>query len=111
MLRAVEAFTKRSGEVGHGTRMVDAIAASYDRHDRVVIVSDMQTFPYYYSRDKGADAFIPESVPVFGINTSGYGPSAVPPGKRNRFEIGGFSDKVFTMFGLLATGDGPAWPF
>lgn len=111
VLRAVEAFTKRSGEVGHGTRMVDAIANSYDEHDRVVIVSDMQTFPYYYNRDKGADAFIPDTVPVFGINTTGYGPSALPPGKQNRFEIGGFSDKVFTMFGLLAAGDGPAWPF
>jgi hypothetical protein len=110
VLRGVEAFTKRSGEVGHGTRMVDAIAARYSGHDRVVIVSDMQTFPYYY-QGKGADSFIPDSVPVFGINTSGYGPSALPPGKRNRYEIGGFSDKVFTMFGLLATGDAPAWPF
>lgn len=111
VLRGIEAFTKRSGEVGHGTRMIEAVAASYDGHDRVVIVSDMQTFPFYYRKDKGADAFIPNSVPVFGINTSGYGPSALPPGKHNRFEIGGFSDKVFTMFGLLATGDGPAWPF
>ena len=111
VLRGIAAFTKRSGEVGHGTRMVDAIAASYDGHDRVVIVSDMQTFPYYYNRDKGADAFIPDSVPVFGINTTGYGASALPPGKHNRFEIGGFSDKVFTMFALLAAGDGPTWPF
>ena len=110
VLRGVEAFAKRSGEVGHGTRMVEAVAASYAGHDRVVIVGDMQTFPFYY-RDRGADAFIPDSVPVFGINTSGYGPSALPPGKRNRFEIGGFSDKVFTMFGLLAAGDAPGWPF
>jgi hypothetical protein len=43
-------------------------------------------------------------VPVFGINTAGYAPSALPPGKANRFEVGGFSDKGFTMFGLLATG-------
>jgi hypothetical protein len=111
VLREVEAFARRSGEVGHGTRMVDAVANSYDRHDRVVIVSDMQTFPYYYDRDKGADAFIPASVPVFGINTAGHGPSALPPGTRNRFEIGGFSDKVFSMFALLAAGDGPVWPF
>jgi hypothetical protein len=112
VLREIEAFTRRSGEVGHGTRMVEAVAATYDEHDRVVIVSDMQTFPYYYyGRGKGADAFIPDTVPVFGINTVGYGPSALPPGKRNRFEIGGFSDKVFTMFALLAAGDGPTWPF
>ena len=111
VLRGIEAFAKRSGEVGHGTRMVDAIAAAYDRHDRVVIVSDMQAFPYFYNQNKSADAFIPDTVPVFGINTAGYGPSALPPGKRNRFEIGGFSDKVFTMFGLLASGDDPALPF
>jgi hypothetical protein len=111
VLRGVEAFTKRSGEVGHGTRLVDAVAATYDRHDRVVIVSDMQTFPYYYDGKKGSDAFVPASVPVFGINTSGYGPTALRPGARNRFEIGGFSDKVFSMFALLADGDAPTWPF
>ena len=111
VLREVERFTGRSGEVGHGTRMVEALKASYKGHDRVVIVSDMQTFPYYYNSKKGADAFVPDSVPVFGINTTGYGRSALPPGKANRFEIGGFSDKVFTMFALLAAGEGPAWPF
>jgi hypothetical protein len=111
VLQGVQAFTRRYGEVGHGTRMVEAIAASYREHDRVVIVSDMQTFPFFYNQKKDADAFIPQSVPVFGINTAGYGPSALPPGKRNRFEIGGFSDKVFDMFGLLATGDGAARPF
>ncbi|MBS2532531.1 TROVE domain-containing protein [Catenulispora sp. NF23] len=112
VLREIERFAKRYGEVGHGTRLVDAVANSYDEHDRVVIVSDMQAFPYYYnSQNKGADAFIPDTVPVFAINTAGYGPSALPPGKRNRFEIGGFSDKVFSMFALLADGDRPAWPF
>ncbi|WP_425558511.1 TROVE domain-containing protein [Catenulispora subtropica] len=111
VLREAEAFARRSGEVGHGTRMVEAVKATYSGHDRVVIVSDMQTFPYYYNDKLGADAFIPESVPVFGINTAGYAPSALAPGKANRFEIGGFSDKVFTMFGLLASGQGTAWPF
>ncbi|MFL6112100.1 MAG: TROVE domain-containing protein [Catenulispora sp.] len=111
VLREIEAFTQRSGEVGHGTRMVEAVKATYSGHDRVVIVSDMQTFPYYYNDKLGADAFIPDSVPVFGINTAGYAPSALPTGRPNRFEVGGFSDKVFTMFGLLATGQDAVWPF
>jgi hypothetical protein len=111
LLRSMEAFTKRVGEVGYGTRIVESVKATYDGHDRVVIVSDMQTFPYYYDKGKSADAFIPGSVPVFGINTSGYGRSALRPNKPNRFEIGGFSDKVFTMFGLLAEGQSAAWPF
>ncbi|MBW8804271.1 MAG: TROVE domain-containing protein [Catenulisporales bacterium] len=111
VLREIEAFTQRSGEVGYGTRIVEAVKATYSGHDRVVIVSDMQTFPYYYKDTLGADAFIPDSVPVFGINTAGYAPSALPTRKPNRFEVGGFSDKVFTMFGLLATGQDAVWPF
>jgi V8-like Glu-specific endopeptidase len=111
VLKEIEKLVKRSGEVGHGTRMVEAVRATYKRHDRVVIVSDMQTFPYYYNGQSIAADFVPESVPVFGINTSGYSKAALPAGTRNRFEIGGFSDKVFTMFGLLARGKDADWPF
>ena len=111
VLKGIEGFTARVGEVGHGTRMIEAIKAAYRGHDRVVIVSDMQTFPYYYQRGVSADDVIPAAVPVFGVNTTGYGVSALPAGTRNRFEVGGFSDKVFTMFGLLAAGQDAGWPF
>jgi hypothetical protein len=112
-LREIEKFAKRTGEVGHGTRMVEALTASHRSHDRVVVVSDMQTFPYFYQGGAGrdADTVIPARVPVFGINTTGYGATAVPAGTRNRFEVGGFSDKVFAMFGLLASGQDAGWPF
>jgi len=110
-LAAVEGFTRRIGEVGHGTRMVDALATHYAGQDRVVVVSDMQTYPYLYQPQKSADDLVPADVPIFGINTGGYAPAALPPDKRNRFEVGGFSDKVFTMFGLLASGQDAAWPF
>ena len=110
-LAAIERFTRRVGEVGHGTRMVDALAAHYTGQDRVVVVSDMQTFPYLYHPQMSADDVVPADVPIFGINTSGYAPAALPPDRRNRFEVGGFSDKVFTMFGLLASEQDAAWPF
>jgi TROVE domain len=110
MLRAMDAFTRRIGEVGHGTRIVESLRASYDRQDRVIIVSDMQTFaPWGGGRATVSDV-VPARVPVFGINTTGYAPSALNTAVPGRYEIGGFSDKVFTMLGLLAGGS-TAWPF
>jgi hypothetical protein len=47
---------------------------------------------------------------MFGINTTGYAPSARNTAVPGRYEIGGFSDKVFTMLGLLAGGS-TDWPF
>src|SRR5260370_13813712 len=46
VLKSVEAFTRRIGEVGHGTRIAEAVRAAYRRHDRVMIFTDRQTFPH-----------------------------------------------------------------
>lgn len=108
MLRAMDAFIARIGEVGHGTRIVESLRKTYQRHDRVIIVSDMQTFAPW-AAGTVSDA-VPARVPVFGINTTGYAPSALNTAVPGRYEIGGFSDKVFTMLGLLG-GDSADWPF
>ena len=44
VLNVVDRFVGRVGEVGHGTRIAESVNATYRDHDRVVIVSDMQTF-------------------------------------------------------------------
>jgi hypothetical protein len=108
MLRAMDTFTARIGEVGHGTRIAESLRKTYDRHDRVIIVSDMQTFAPM-GGGTVSDA-VPARVPVFGINTTGYAPSALNTTVPGRYEIGGFSDKVFTMLSLLAGGS-TDWPF
>ncbi|MFF4697587.1 TROVE domain-containing protein [Streptomyces chattanoogensis] len=103
VLRDTEAFCARIGEVGHGTETVAALRAAYDGHDRVVIVSDMQTFA---DRRSGwnvpASEAVPATVPMFGVNTTGYAAASIDTGKPLRYEIGGFSDKLFTMIGLLS---------
>lgn len=123
MLRDLESFCARIGQVGHGTQTVAALQATYRGHDRVVIVSDMQAFAHpgygvvgYYdvlgrARGMSVSDAVPAAVPMFGINTTGYAASSIDTGAPNRFEVGGFSDKVFTMFGLLASGRGADWPF
>ncbi len=130
MLRDIAAFTQRIGEVGHGTRIMESVQATFNGHDRVVVVSDMQTFPQgnagysygrpYYDvmgrvqrnqvRHQTVSDMVPANVPLFGINTTGYATAVVDSSRPNRFEVGGFSDKVFTMFAALSTGDG-SWPF
>ncbi|MET7641934.1 TROVE domain-containing protein [Streptomyces sp. NPDC005438] len=113
LLRDVEAFRARVGEVGHGTETVSALRATYRGHDRVVILSDMQAFAYpgHGGRGLSVSEAIPSSVPMFGINTTGYATSSLDTGSPRRYEIGGFSDKLFTTIGLLSRGRGAAWPW
>jgi hypothetical protein len=118
VLTEVDQFTRRVGEVGHGTRIAQALRATYRRHDRVVIVSDMQTFPDrqavsgYGGRYSGvaADA-VPRTVPVYGFNLGGYRPTVIDGGHGNRHEFGGLNDATFTMLSLLEARTSAGWPF
>ncbi|WP_234320494.1 TROVE domain-containing protein [Streptomyces sp. SBT349] len=116
VLRQAEAFCSRIGEVGHGTQTVAALRAAYAGHDRVVIVSDMQAFRYPgHGAHEGAGVSvseaIPPEVPMFGVNTSGYARASIDVGRPNRYEIAGFSDKLFTMIDLLGRGRDASWPW
>jgi len=123
VLRDIDAFTARVGEVGHGTETVAALRATYRAHDRVVIVSDMQAFANPGYGRLGVSRFnrlgpqisvseaIPATVPMFGIDTTGYAATSIAAGTPNRHEIGGFSDKMFTMLDLLARGRDAGWPW
>jgi hypothetical protein len=128
VLEQTEAFCRRLGEVGWGTETVAALKATYRGHDRVVIVSDMQAFahpgnggpvavtwgPRGYQRAPASvsvsDA-IPAEVPMFGVDTVGYAPTSIDACRPNRYEIGGFSDQLFTMVDLLSRGREAGWPW
>ncbi|MET8181367.1 hypothetical protein [Streptomyces sp. NPDC005336] len=116
VLRDIEAFCARIGEVGHGTETVAALRAAYRGHDRVVIVSDMQAFADLSGgRSVPVSEAVPARVPMFGVNTPGYAAASIDTGQPNRYEIGGFSDKLFTMIGLLSRNGGrdgrAVWPW
>lgn len=120
MLRDIGSFTNRIGQVGHGTRIVESVQAAFANHNRVIVVSDMQTFTVSSGRGRydvvgrvqhtTVSDVVPAHVPLFGINTTGYAAAVVDSSRPNRYEVGGFSDKVFTMFAALSAGDG-SWPF
>lgn len=109
VLRNVQAFTKRIGEVGHGTETIAAIKETLrPAHDGVAIFTDGQTFGHY-SNDSVSTA-VPAGTPIVAVDTTGYSGSMVDVSKPNRWQVGGFSDKLFTMINLLGRGKGD-WPF
>lgn len=121
LLPEVDAFVSRVGEVGHGTRIAESLHATYRKHDRVVVISDMQTFADSTPQSRGwgmparytqvAVDVVPRSVPVYGFNLGGYRPTVLAAGHRNRHEFGGLNDATFTMLQLLEQRTSVGWPF
>ncbi len=112
VLREMERFSARIGEVGHGTDIVGAITRSLARgikYDRIVLLTDMQTFGGYY-RNNVNDA-APRNVPIYAFNLAGYASTAIESGTTNRHEMGGVTDATFKMIPLLEAGRNADWPW
>lgn len=126
VLKAVEHLTSRVGEAGHGTNIPGALS-QWKGHDRVVLISDMQTLGRYDRTNLSASTYyrswssptravsahgmsIPANVPVFGFNISGYSKTQINTSK-NEFEFGGLTDHTFKLITLLERGGKGDWPF
>ncbi|GIJ68966.1 TROVE domain-containing protein [Virgisporangium ochraceum] len=111
VIREVDAFVKRVGEVGHATRIADSVRKTLRKdHVRVFVFSDMQTFaPQYGAGD--VTEVVPRDVPLYGFNLGGYKRTAFDAGTRNRFEFGGLTDATFRMIPLIERGQSADWPF
>jgi hypothetical protein len=120
-LREVERFMKRTGEVGHGTQIADAVKATFrpNIHKRVFIISDMQTMNservWNYSTLRSGDSrtvqdMVPADVPIYGFNLGGYAHGAYPLGPK-RYEFGGLTDATFKMIPLIEAGENARWPW
>ena len=109
-MREVERFIGRIGEVGHGTDIHGAVQRQFNRnrHDRVVIISDMQTMA---TTGGMAHQTVPRDVPIYGFNLGGYRVAATPSGSANRHEFGGLTDATFRNIPLLERGVSSGWPW
>jgi hypothetical protein len=89
--------------VGGGTDILGSLAATYDNHDRVVIVTDEQT---------GTDRWgqLPIRCPVYVFNLAGY-QVGVSPAERNWHTIGGLNDACFRLIPLLEGRHQGLWPW
>jgi hypothetical protein len=94
-----------------------AIKRTYANHDRVVILSDMQTVGTvdhgYWARSQSRDPgdLVPADKPLYGFNLQGYRAAAYSTAKPNRHELGGMSDKVWQVLPLLERGTDSTWPW
>lgn len=114
VLRETERFCKRIGEVGHGTMIGAAVQQTYRRgeHDRIIIVSDMQTFgPTYAYGDVVASTAAPTDVPMYGFNLGGYRPTVIDTSQPNRYEMGGMTDATFRQIPMIEAGVNEKWPW
>lgn len=114
VLKQTEEFCKKAGSVGHGTETISALRGTFQPgvHKRVVIITDGQAFASYgWNGGLSVSTSVPADVPLFGIDTTGYSKSSIDTSKPNRYEIGGFSDAMFKILGILAEGKSVGWPW
>lgn len=110
-LAEVKRFTDRVGEVGHGTDMFGALKRTFRGHDRVFLISDMQTVAGPLAPRESIDDVVPRSVPIYGFNLGGYSNVPYAAGSPNRHEFGGLSDATLRAIPLLEAGNDAGWPF
>jgi hypothetical protein len=89
--------------VGGGTETGAAIRTAYSGHDRVVLLTDEQSF---------YDAFPLPPIPrLFTFNLAGYRVGGMPSGQDGRHTFGGLTDAGFRAIELLDRGRDQGWPF
>ncbi|MDG4861923.1 TROVE domain-containing protein [Streptomyces sp. T-3] len=98
---------ERFGDLG-GTNTTEAVRRFYDKHDRVLIVTDEQYAPSSYGDPTQQ---VPADVPVYTWNLAGYRAGHGESGKPNRHVFGGLSDAAFRMVPLLESGRNADWPW
>lgn len=109
VLKVVEAFCRRTGEVGHGTAIIESVRRSLRPGTRrVFVISDMQTQDGY---GRGLGDVVPANVALYGVNLGGYRPTVVPAGDALRFEFPALGDAAFSMVPLLERGADSSWPW
>lgn len=101
-------FAKNPG-IGHGTNLSQGIHALQRKHERLIIVSDMQTWgdSYYGGAQKAWNAYNKRfNTQSYGyeINLGGYGHTALNNRSPREFHLSTITDKVFTIMGALEQG-------
>lgn len=120
VLRETEKFCQRVGEAGHGTMLSASLAQAYNGHDRIVVVSDLQTTDiltrgdldgWGWGRSASRTTFtLPEGVNFYGFNTAGHAASPLD-GKPGMYELGGLTDSSFSNIARIEAHKTEQWPW
>lgn len=120
VLRTVNAFARRNGEVGHGTETVgsvEKVLAGGD-YNRITVITDMQAFEDYSyggyrsaSRNRSVKDVVPDSMWLYGFSLGGYRASMIESGQGRVHELSGLTDATFKIVPLLEAGATQSWPW
>ena len=102
VLKLVERIAAMAPQLGGSTETLRTVASTAQGADRVIIVTDEQTWP-------GPElAHLPL---IYTFNVAGYRTGHQPSGTKGRHTFGGLSDKSFTMLKVLETVGSAGWPW
>lgn len=90
-------------QVGWGTNLQDAIMRHYDGHDRIVVLSDMQT--HHYAGEN------PDVPFIHYFDLRGYGNVGADINSPGRFLYGGLTDSTFKLMLQIEAGTQGNWPW
>lgn len=102
LLRVAESMPRAGG----GTDIRGAVEASYHGQDRVIVLTDEQS----WSSNDSFEGIVHDTVPCYTWNLVGYA-SSHTIAKKNRYTFGGLSDKGFKAILLLEAGYREHWPW
>lgn len=107
VLGALERWKSGGWFLNGGTNTAVCLRTSFDKHDRVVIVTDEQS-----NYDiVGVGGSVPGDVPIYTWNLAGYRVGHASSGAAGRHTFGGLNDRAFAMIPLLEAGRNASWPF
>lgn len=111
VLRLAKDVQAAGARLGWGTNTEPALRATFNGHRQVFIFTDEQSFGSSAWGYSDVTHAVPDDVPVFAFNLAGYAPSQLDLTQRNRYALGGFSDKTFTLIKTLLSGRDAKWPW
>lgn len=111
VLRLAQDVQGAGARLGWGTNTEPALRATFDGHDQVFVFTDEQSFGGHAWSYSDITNAVPSSTPLFAFNLAGYAPSSLDLSKPNRYALGGFSDKTFTLIRTLLSGRDAKWPW
>lgn len=105
LLRGIERWEKGGFFIGAGTDTAGAVNRHFDRHDRIVILTDEE------SQTLNVYGRVPASTIKIDVNLAGYGHSHTGPETPNLIKLAGLTDAMFTLIPSLEAGLNESWPF
>lgn len=115
VLRELDRFMRETAGTGGGTQTAACLKATYQGHDRVIIITDEQCFGLGSRHNWGpwqgdVSAQIPQNIPIYAFNVAGYAPAMLAT-STTRHQLGGLTDATFAMIQRAEMGLSGKWPW